>query len=254
MGGSWMAEPVKTLDGWYSLHDLRTFDWLSWKLATDEEREQAIKEFTELLHEWDEVEKRKEGSHAFYSVLGQKADFIFMILRPTPEELNEVETKLNKSKLGEYLLPAYSFVSIIEISRYQPERPGVNLAEMPEIKERLYPILPKWEHICFYPMNRRRSGDENWFTLNKQIRATLLRQHGQTGAKYAGKVKQFVTGSIGLDDWEWGVTLFAHDMLEFKNIVYEMRFDEVSSRYGEFGQFFVGNLVESDKLADYLKV
>lgn len=249
-----MAEPVKTLDGWYSLHDFRTIDWASWKLASHEERKEAIEEFTDIYNEWVEVEEKKEGSHAFYTIIGQKADFLFWLLRPTPEELNEIETKINKSKLGEYLIPAHSFFSIIEISRYQPEKPGVNLAEIPEVKERLYPTLPKWNHICFYPMNRRRSGNENWFTLDKQIRATLLRQHGQTGAKYAGKVKQFVTGSIGLDDWEWGVTLFAHEMLEFKNIVYEMRFDEVSSRYGEFGEFFVGNKMEIDKLADYLKV
>lgn len=249
-----MAEPVKTLDGWYSLHDFRTIDWASWKLASPEERKEAIEEFTDIYNEWVEVEEKKEGSHAFYTIIGQKADFLFWLLRPTPEELHEIETKINKSKLGEYLIPAHSFFSIIEISRYQPEKPGVNLAEIPEVKERLYPTLPKWDHICFYPMNRRRSGNENWFTLDKQIRATLLRQHGQTGAKYAGKVKQFVTGSIGLDDWEWGVTLFAHEMLEFKNIVYEMRFDEVSSRYGEFGDFFVGNKMEIDKLADYLKV
>lgn len=254
MGGLHMVEPVNTFDGWYSLHDFRTIDWISWKLASVEEKAQAIQEFTEIYNEWVETEKRKDGSHAFYTIIGQKADFLFMILRPTVEELNDIETKINKSKLGDYLIPAHSYVSVIEISRYQPEKPGVNLAESPQIKERLYPTLPKWNHICFYPMNRRRSGDENWFTLEKDVRAKLLYEHSKTGRKYAGKVQQYVTGSIGLDDWEWGVTLFAHDILEFKNIVYEMRFDEVSSRYGEFGQFFVGNKMEIDLLVDYMKV
>lgn len=249
-----MAEPVKTFDGWYSLHDFRSIDWISWKLATEEERTEAVNEFIELFNEWNEVEERKEGSHAFYKIIGQKADFLFMILRPTVEELNDIETKINKSKLGDYLIPAHSYVSVIEISRYQPEKPGVNLEETPQIQERLYPTLPKWNHICFYPMNRRRIGDENWFTLDKEVRSKLLYQHSLTGRQYAGKVQQYVTGSIGFDDWEWGVTLFAHDILEFKNIVYEMRFDEVSSRYGEFGQFFIGNIMNIDTLAQYLKV
>jgi len=249
-----MVEPVKTFDGWYSLHDFRSIDWVSWKLASEEERQEAIQEFTEIYNDWVQVETDKKGSHAFYKIVSQKADFLFMILRPTVEELNDVETAINKSKLGEYLIPAHSYFSVIEISRYQPEKPGVNLEETPYIQERLYPTLPEWDHICFYPMNRKRTGDDNWYTLEKDVRGKLLYEHSLTGRQYAGKVQQYVTGSIGLDDWEWGVTLFAHDALEFKNIVYEMRFDEVSSRYGEFGQFFIGNIMKVDELAEYLSV
>lgn len=249
-----MVEAVKTFDGWYSLHDFRTIDWTSWKYASEQERQQAIFEFTRLFSKWEKVQDAAQGSHAFYNIVGQKADFMFMFLRPTMEELNEIETALNKSKLAEFLIPAHSYVSVVEISRYQPEKPGVNLAESPEIQKRLYPILPKWNHVSFYPMNRRRIGDENWYTLEKDVRGKLLYEHSKTGRQYAGKVQQVITGSIGFDDWEWGVTLFAHDVLELKKIVYEMRFDEVSSRYGEFGEFFIGNLMTIEQLPGYLHI
>src|SRR5699024_6059314 len=205
-----MVEPVKTFDGWYSLHDFRSIDWVSWKLASEEERQEAIQEFTEIYNDWVQVETDKKGSHAFYKIVSQKADFLFMILRPTVEELNDVETAINKSKLGEYIILAHSYISVSGIPRYQPDKPGVNLEETPYIQERLYPTLPEWDHICFYPKNRKRTGDDNWYTLEKDVRGKLLYDHSLTGRQYAGKVQQYVTGSIGLDDWEWGVTLFAH--------------------------------------------
>ncbi|HLR81315.1 MAG TPA: hydrogen peroxide-dependent heme synthase [Bacillota bacterium] len=249
-----MVEAVETMDGWYSLHDFRTIDWTSWKYASPSEREEAIRSFEDLVTKWEAVEEEKKGSHAMYTVVGQKADLMFMFLRPTMEELNELETELAKSKFAEFLIPAHSYVSIIELAKYRPAKDGVDPETLPETQARLKPILPKWEHICFYPMNRRREGNENWYTLEKDVRSKLLYEHSLTGRKYAGKVKQFITGSIGLDDWEWGVTLFAHDALQFKKIVYEMRFDEVSSRYGEFGEFFVGNLLKKEDIAQFLHV
>src|SRR5690625_2631983 len=107
-----MVEAVKTFDGWYSLHDLRSIDWTSWKLVSEEERQEAVEEFTELLSKWEAVEEEKKGSHAFYKVVGQKADFMFMFLRPTMEELNEIETEINKSTLGEFLIPMHYYVSV----------------------------------------------------------------------------------------------------------------------------------------------
>lgn len=249
-----MVEAVKTFDGWYSLHDLRSIDWTSWKYAKEEERQEAIEEFTELLTKWEAVEEEKKGSHAFYKVIGHKADFMFMFLRPTVEELSEIETEINKSKMGDYLIPAHSYFSVVEISRYRPEKPGEDPEQNPYIQRRLYPTLPKWDYMSFYPMNRRRIGDENWYTLPFETRGKLLQEHANTGKQYAGKVQQVVTGSIGFDEWEWGVTLFAHDVLDLKKIVYEMRFDEVSSRYGEFGDFFVGVKMTKEALPDYLKV
>jgi chlorite dismutase len=250
-----MVEPVETMDGWYSLHDLRTIDWNSWKMASEEERKNALHSFEQLLTKWEAVEEEKNGSHVLYKVVGQKADLMFMFLRPTMDELSDMETELNKSKMGEFLLPAHSYVSVVELSKYRPQKEGEPDPEtLPETQARLKPILPKWEHICFYPMDRRREGNENWYTLEKNVRGKLLYEHSMTGRKYAGKVKQIITGSIGLDDWEWGVTLFAHEPLQFKKIVYEMRWDEVSSRYGEFGEFFVGNHFPKEKLTDYFSV
>ncbi|MGX9933498.1 hydrogen peroxide-dependent heme synthase [Virgibacillus salarius] len=248
-----MVEAVETMDGWYSLHDFRTVDWTSWKLATEDERKEAIDSLQHLLVKWDKVEDGKDGSHALYNIVGQKADLMFMFLRPTTNELATIETELNKSKMGEFLIPAHSYVSIVELSKYRPYKEE-HPEEIPEIAARLKPILPKWEHVCFYPMDRRRHGDQNWYTLEKDVRGKLLYEHSMTGRKYAGKVSQIITGSIGLDDWEWGVTLFAHDPLQFKKIVYEMRFDEVSSKYGEFGEFFVGNHLPNEAIATYLEI
>lgn len=249
-----MVEAVETADGWYSLHDLRNIDWTSWKMASSEEREAAIHEFEQLLAKWEAVEEAKNGSHVLYTVIGQKADLMFMFLRPTMEELNELETEFNKSKFAEYLRPSYSYVSVVEISKYSAPKEGPALETYPKIQERLKPILPKWEHMCFYPMDKRRQGEDNWYATEKDIRAKLLYEHSKTGRKYSGKVKQIITGSFGFDDWEWGVTLFAHDPIQLKKIVYEMRFDEVSARFGEFGEFFVGNHLPKENIPAFLHV
>ncbi|WP_077623501.1 hydrogen peroxide-dependent heme synthase [Sediminibacillus massiliensis] len=249
-----MPEAVETMDGWYCLHDLRTIDWAAWKLASSEERQAAIHEFQQMLGKWEQVEKDRNGSHAFYSVLGHKADFILMILRPTPEELQQIEAEFNKSKLAEYTVPAYSYVSIVELSKYMPSKDGEDPEQKPEVQARLKPTLPKWNHICFYPMDKRRQGDDNWYMLPFDSRAQLMYEHSKTGRKYAGRIRQIITGSMGLDDWEWSVTLFAHDMLDIKKLVYEMRFDEVSARYGEFGAFYVGNRLTTEQVPSFLQI
>src|SRR5699024_670912 len=199
------------------------------KRATDEERHKALSDFKQVLTSWENVEKEEKGSHALYQVIGQKADLMFMLLRPTMEELTNIETKLNKSAMGDYLIPAHSHVSVVELSKYKPQREGVDPETLPENQARLKPILPKWSYISFYPMSRRRQGNENWYTLEKGDRGKLLYEHSLTGRKFSGKVKQVITGSIGYDKWEWGVTLFAHDVIDLKRVVYEMRFDEATS-------------------------
>jgi chlorite dismutase len=133
-------------------------------------------------------------------------------------------------------------------------KPGVDPLEDPDIVVRLKPILPKNNHICFYPMNKRREGADNWYMLSMDERRTMMRSHGMIGRSYAGRVKQIITGSVGLDDWEWGVTLFADDALTFKKLVYEMRFDRVSAQYGDFGDFYVGNILNPAKLQAMLEV
>ena len=161
--------------------------------------------------------------------------------------------RLTNQAFAAFTIPVYSYVSIVELSSYLA-KPGVDPSEDPEIQARLKPILPKSKHICFYPMNKRRDGNDNWYMLPAEDRKTMMRSHGMIGRTYAGKVKQIITGSVGLDDWEWGVTLFSDDPLHFKKLVYEMRFDEVSARFGEFGDFYVGNLLTPDKFAKLIQI
>ncbi|MCP3761522.1 heme-dependent peroxidase [Domibacillus sp. A3M-37] len=247
-----MSEAAKTLEGWYCLHDFRSIDWASWKMLSSDERESAISEFRKFLYKLEATQESKEGSHSFYSVVGQKADFMLMILRPTMAELNVIETEFNKLKIAEFTTPAYSYVSVVELSNYlsSDEDPYQN----PQIRARLYPELPKSEYVCFYPMDKRRQGEDNWYMLPMKERGSLMRSHGMIGRQYAGLVKQIITGSVGFDDYEWGVTLYADDVLQFKKLIYEMRFDEVSARYGEFGSFFVGSLLTDEKFAQMMHV
>lgn len=247
-----MIEAAKTLDGWYCLHDFRSVDWHAWKQLSSDEQAQAIREFDEFLDKWDVVQNNKQGSHAFYSIVGQKADFMLMLLRPTMEELNDLETAFNKTKLAEYTIPMYSYVSVVELSNYLAK--GKDPSEDPRLQARLKPILPRTKYVCFYPMDKRRQGEDNWYMLSMDERRELMKSHGMIGRQYAGIVKQIISGSVGFDDWEWGVTLFSDDVLQFKKIVYEMRFDEVSARYGEFGSFYVGTLMTKSRFKQFLSV
>ncbi|HZG76804.1 MAG TPA: hydrogen peroxide-dependent heme synthase [Paenibacillus sp.] len=247
-----MSEAAQTLEGWYALHDFRHIDWTVWKSLTPAEQRQAENDLREYIADCAKADETKTGSFAFYSIVGQKADFVFVHLRETLEELNELETRFNKTSFADVTIPAHSYVSIVELSNYMA-KPGADPMESPEIVARLKPSMPKAKHLCFYPMNKRRSGGDNWYMLTMEERREMMRSHGLIGRSYAGKVKQIITGSVGFDDWEWGVTLFADDALQFKKLVYEMRFDEVSARFGEFGDFYVGNLTDADKFAAMLK-
>ncbi|MEB1807133.1 MAG: heme-dependent peroxidase [Bacillaceae bacterium] len=249
-----MSEAAVTLDGWYSLHDFRAINWPAWKTLSSEERQQVLNEFIGMLEEWNQTEDNNEGSHALYTIVGQKADFMLMLLRPTMQQLNEIETAFNKTRFAEYTIPMYSYVSVVELSNYMAGKDGGDPMENPEVRARLFPKLPKAQHVCFYPMDKRRQGNDNWYMLPMEDRRNMMRSHGMIGRQYAGKVKQIITGSVGFDDWEWGVTLFADDVLQFKKLVYEMRFDEVSARFGEFGSFYVGNLLNLDGIERYFHV
>lgn len=240
-------QAAETLDGWYTLHDFRRINWTELKKLDAAKREEMIAEFQQFLAQMDEVEAKKEGSHALYTVIGQKADLVFMVLRPTMEEIQDVELSLQKLALYEYLIPSYSYVSVVELGTYRGSGEG-DPYENPYIRERLYPTLPKSKHICFYPMSKARRDNDNWYTLSMEKRKELMYRHGLIGRSYAGKIQQIIGGSTGFDDWEWGVTLFSNDILQFKKIVYEMRFDEVSAKYGEFGEFFIGNILPSEAL------
>ena len=157
-----MNEAAITLDGWYVLHDFRTMDWSSWKQLPAEERQAATEEFLAFLDVMQQVDDAKEGAHAFYTVVGQKADFMLMTLRPTMDELNAIENRFNKLTIAEFTIPAYSYVSVVELSNYLAGESNEDPYQNPHVRARLYPELPRTQYVCFYPMDKRRQGDDNW--------------------------------------------------------------------------------------------
>ncbi|TBH20808.1 hydrogen peroxide-dependent heme synthase [Thermus thermamylovorans] len=245
-----VPEPTFTLEGWHLLHDFRHLDFPAWLAAPKGEREAAWGELREILAEWARVEAEGRGSFGVFQVITPKADLLFLNLREGLDALLEAEARLNKSLFARYLRPAYGFYSVVELgSQTGPLDP-----EAPYVKPRLTPRVPKGGYVCFYPMNKRRLGGDNWYLLPARERAELMKAHGETGRKYQGKVLQVISGAQGLDDWEWGVDLFSEDPLQFKRIVYEMRFDEVSARFGEFGPFYVGKYLAEEDLSRLLGV
>ena len=167
------------------------------------------------------------------SMLGHKADVCVLTLGPDLRRIRRLQTDVQAGGLD----VVDSYVSLTEVSEYAAGVPE-------ELRQaRLYPTLPPegMPAMCFYPMSKRRApGAENWYALSFDERMELMRGHGSAGREFRGRVLQLVTGSTGLDDWEWGVTLLAHDPIHLKGIVYEMRFDEASTRYAEFGPFYTG--------------
>ncbi|MGH2316874.1 hydrogen peroxide-dependent heme synthase [Planococcus sp. SE5232] len=249
-----MNEAAITLDGWYVLHDFRSMDWVTWKMLTEEERQFAIDEFQAFMDKINQADENKTGAHALYSIVGQKADLMLMMLRETMDELNELETEYNKLTLIAYTVPTYSYVSVVELSNYLAGKSDEDPYQNAHVRARLYPELQRSQYICFYPMDKRRDGDDNWYMLPMDTRKELMLSHGKIGRSYAGKVKQIISGSVGFDDYEWGVTLFADDVLQFKKLIYEMRFDEVSARYAEFGSFYVGTRLDAERTVKFLEV
>ncbi len=245
-----MNEAVTTLDGWYAYHDFRTIDWKAWKKASSEDRKKALDELASLNNTFRTVDRERKGSFGQFAINGHKADLLFMHLRPTLAELNTVKMQFNKTRFADFTHATYSYISVVELSGYLGK--GVEDPETdPYLQGRLKPTLPE-KHICFYPMNKKREGNDNWFMLSMDERREMMMSHGKIGRSYADRVRQIITGSIGLDDWEWGVTLFADDPLQFKKLIYEMRFDEVSARFAEFGTFLVGHSVTDSELSAML--
>lgn len=247
-----MNEAMQTIEGWYSLHDFRKFDWTKWKKASEFERIQAMNEFKTLLKRWKLIEEDGNGSHSMYTIVGQKADFLLMLLRPSMKEIHEVEIEFMKTKFADFTLPAYSFVSVIEKSSYSDL--AADPFSDPIMRAKLFPVIPKTEYICFYPMSKLRGEKTNWYMLPKEERKKLMFEHIDTGRPYSEKVKRIITGSVGFDDYEWGVSLFSEDALQFKKLIYETRFDEVSAVYGIFGSFYIGQLLPVERIGHFLHV
>jgi hydrogen peroxide-dependent heme synthase len=245
-----------TLEGSSVLHQMMRFRWTEWRRLNPGERNRILNEAQPVLKE---MEKRQS---AVYSLLGHKGDLMLVHFRASFDELKEVELQLARAGLNDYLEATTSYLSVVELGLYdssvklyqqlaerglQPHSPEWNTEVEQEMERqraamrpRLYPEMPPNRYLCFYPMDRRRGEDKNWYALPIEERQRQMREHGLVGRRYAGEVRQIITGSIGFDDWEWGVDLFADDPLVFKKLIYEMRFDEVSAVYALFGHFYVG--------------
>lgn len=210
-------------------------------------------------------------------VSGQKADFGLMVMDPDPLRIDSVHQRLMASRLGLALQPAYSFVSLTEVSEYVPtvEQYGRRLVAEGETEgsptyqaklkayeqregmmrtQRLTPDFPPWPATCFYPMNKWRVPGANWFTLPFSERHRLMAEHGRTGMTFGGKVTQLITVGVGLDDWEWGVTLWARNPEFLKQIVYRMRFDEASAKYAEFGPFYTSYICKPVEMLNHCRI
>ncbi|RRJ31699.1 heme-binding protein [Halocatena pleomorpha] len=242
-----MPEAPQTDEGWYALHDFRTVDWDAWRDATKRERDRAIESGIDYLQAHEALSDTDEeaGGSAVFTVLGHTADLLILHLRPTTAQLDTAERTFEQTAFARFTEQTASYVSVTEVSGYMSqeyfEGETVEDSGMARyIRSRIEPEIPDAEHVCFYPMDKRRGEQDNWYDLPFEERADLMSNHGEIGREYAGKVTQIITGSIGFDDYEWGVTLFADDPTEIKHLLYEMRFDPSSSRYAEFGSFYFG--------------
>jgi len=262
--------PLVPREGWHVMHLFYHVDHAQWSLYSDEEKRHAKTRLTELVQE---IRATPDTHLLIFSIATPKADLGFMLLTPDLQIANSYEKQLSLSLGPEILSPVYSYLSQTEGSEYTTTREQyaaetligekalsegtpeyeAALKEFDErmahyLQHRLYPVLPDWPVICFYPMSKRRNGPDNWYSLDYETRRKLMAGHAKVGRTYSGRILQLITGSTGLDEYEWGVTLLAKDTINIKSIVYEMRFDEVTARYGEFGDFYIGMQLPLDVL------
>jgi len=260
-----------TLEGYSVLHQMMRVKRAEWRKLALSERVAIVNEAEAAL---GEMESRAEGPSALFSMLGHKADLLFVHFRNSFAELNQAELALAGLRLSDYLEVTTSYVSIIELGLYEstakiykalqdrglePFTPEWNAGiqenmerQREAMRPRLFPAIPPNRYVCFYPMDRRRGEEKNWYKVPFEERARQMGEHGMIGRRYAGEVKQIISGSIGLDDWEWGVTLWSDDPVSFKKLIYEMRFDEVSAVYALFGTFYLGLRCPAVQLGKFL--
>ena len=245
-----------TLEGASVLHQMFRMRWPAWKALGDARRREIAGEAARAF------EGMEQSGSGLFSLLGHKGDLMLLHFRRSFEELNQAELCVAQLGLAEFIEPTTSYLSVVELGLYESTvRLHAVLAEKgiapgsPEweaeteqaleqqrkaMHPRLWPELPPRRYCCFYPMDKKRGEFKNWYEVPIRERQRLMHEHGLIGRKYAGSVKQIISGSIGFDDWEWGVDLFADDPLVFKKLIYEMRFDEASAVYALFGTFYIG--------------
>jgi len=268
-----IAHPPETIEGWFALHQIFRFR----DLTLDADRLARMVKGAAAALEKDKTsgtkaETKKSGSVAGWScfarIIGSTADLMVIHFRDSLDAIGAAQDDLERSELAGMLEPTYAFLSVTEAGLYHisaelaraaesrggkvgdeeytralDERANAE-SESEHIRRRLYPELPvDMPYVSFYPMSKRRDAAQNWYALTLEERSRLMQAHGLTGRRYAGRVQQVISGAIGLDRWEWGVTLFARDPIDFKKLVTDMRFDEVSAKYAEFGDFYVGRII-----------
>jgi chlorite dismutase len=257
----------ETLEGWSVLH-------LMYRIRWDRLKERAPDDLDRMATEAAQVLSAPHaGPTALVQVLGHKADLMVICFRRSFDELAQTQLAFSRTELHASLEATSSYVSVVELGMYEMTakvheqlsaqfKPGTEEferafdAEMESQRQRvtgrLFLEVPKGRYVCFYPMNKRRGETLNWYSESFGRRAAMMREHGMIGRHYAGKVTQIISGSIGYDDWEWGVDLFADDPLVFKKLIYEMRFDEASAKFAEFGPFYTGLQFAPAGLGAYL--
>jgi chlorite dismutase len=268
---STVAHPPETLEGWYVLHQIfrAAKEPASWRVLKTLAKNAAAALRPKSSSRGSRSAKKSAGWSAFVRLIGSKGDLMAIHFRESLDDLGEVQDALSAAQIATRMELTYSFLSVTEAGLYHitadlaraAEARGGKVGdaeylrtlagraaaekESAHVARRLYPQLPPdMPYVCFYPMSKRRDDGQNWYSLTLDERSRLMQSHGLTGRRYAGRVQQVISGAIGLDAWEWGVTLFAADPLDFKKLVTDMRFDEVSARYALFGDFFVGRLIE----------
>ncbi len=262
-------------EGLHVLHLFYRIDYTGWGLLSAEEKMEARTGLLALIKEIGEMEQTQLLT---FSMVTPKSDVGFMLLTKDLQVANALEKRLSQSLGADILNPVSSYFSMTEQSEYttseadyaamikeqdglEPGKPGYDeaIATFHErmakyTQHRLYPVLPDWPVFCFYPMSKRRNDGNNWYMLDFETRKRLMMGHARVGRSYAGRVLQLITGATGLDDHEWGVSLFAHTTSDVKEIIYEMRFDEVTARYGEFGEFLIGLQLPVDEILERLQL
>jgi peroxiredoxin len=269
-----LPEVPLTVEGASVLHQMMRFRWPAWRALSADSRASILAQATQALSAQEKPDGGRQS--AVFSMLGHKGDLMFVHFRRSFEELSEAQLQLARLQLSDYLEPTSSYLSIVELGLYEStsdtygelarrnikphsdewkkELEAVLERHRKAMAPRLWPEIPGAKYICFYPIDRRRGESKNWYQEPIADRQRMMKEHGLIGRRYAGDVRQIITGSIGFDDWEWGVDLFAEDPLVFKKLIYEMRFDQVSAVYALFGTFYVGLRVPSGGLTEILRV
>ena len=273
--GSNLPDPTTRMsEGWHCLHLYYRINQAALQRVAAADRVQSRTEMIRILDpEADHAPIRLQVS----VVSGHEADFALILMDPDPLKIDAIAQMLRSTAVGAALEATYSFVSITEISEYVPsveqyadrlKREGAGPDDpawqarlsayeqrLPAMnRQRLYPEIPPFPVIAFYPMSKSRIPDANWFMEPFSARSSMMAEHATSGIKFSGRVTQLITASAGFDNWEWGVTLWARAPKYIKEIVYTMRFDRASAQYAEFGPFYISYAMSAEQMLGHLRI